>query len=155
ENSRGNDVLTVSSKVELDVWDLEALGELKTGCWLLTVAGGIRHADLVEFYDAVKRNTADTAGVDVRTLQSSHRFTGTGPTTPLEARRLFGDSGLALYSNLRASVLFGTRRQVAFATVSEVIPEFKAGPDLGHSSLQKEDVLPVTEAEVGIAWCKN
>ena len=48
--------------------------------------------------------------VDEDSLSASHRFNGVGPTFSLEIRRPLGDTGLALYSNARTSILFGKEK---------------------------------------------
>jgi len=152
--------LNVTSKLELQVWDLEALQAAQLGRFDLLFSGGLRLAHIDQQYNAYVGFLVP-AGIGgpgmppfsfpvTEAILSGHSFTGAGPLASLEARRPLGNSGFALYGLARGSVLFGSGTQ----TVT------KAGfaPTLGLTDVEDvgtehhDPVIPVGEFEVGAEY---
>lgn len=84
--------------IDMDVLDLEFTLEEELRNWNLMVSGGIRygHAGL-----------SNSASFAIVPGPARAIFDGVGPTVSFEAVRGFGDRGLYLLGNLRASILIG------------------------------------------------
>ncbi len=101
--------LSVTSKLELQAFDLEATQDFKPGHFDVLLSGGLRLANVRQTYNAyVAQN-----GFLVDSVTSGHVFQGVGPVFAAEARRPLRDSGLAFVGSARASVLFGSAQQDA------------------------------------------
>ncbi len=159
------DVLRFDSDLSLEVYDLEAIQEISNCRWTVLFSGGARYAHMAQSYDATRFNLfTRTLGVnteiatDFAAIRSGHNFDGVGPTGAIEVRRLLGDSGLALYGNVRGAVLFGSGKHNASA-VSQVTDALfdPAGTPLiqvevggfASAARARDDVMPVVEWEVG------
>jgi hypothetical protein len=99
--------MTVTSKLEFQVTDAEALYDLEACRWNLLFAGGVRLAWIDQAYNAF----VEVPGRS--TVLSSHTFQGVGPTLALEARHALGATGVSLYGNTRGSLIFGSAHQIA------------------------------------------
>jgi hypothetical protein len=102
--------VAITSKLELQVADLEACQDVQTGCWDFLFSGGVRLASLDQAYNFYNLQPTTVPLVE-RFLVSSYNFQGIGPVLAVESRRPLGDSGLALVGNLRGAALFGTADQ--------------------------------------------
>jgi len=162
-STKDNDSLTFEREIRLNVIDLEGIHEFKWGCMTGLVTSGIRFAQLRQTYDASRQGKTDPNGfdstglpvIDEDSISASHRFNGVGPTFSLEIRRPLGDSGLALYSNMRTSILFGKNK---FQTDKD--HQFQCCPDetleqftVSHTE-EHDQVIPVLELELGAEWSK-
>jgi hypothetical protein len=126
--------LVVQSKLELQVFDVEGLYDLRPGCWDLLFGAGVRIARVSQEYNA-------STGDGTNRLFSGQAFQGAGPTLALEARRPFGLSGLALYTTARGSAVFGGAHQTATL------------PDRNQAAQDHRDPgLAIGELELGLEY---
>ncbi len=149
-STTAGDLLTFESDLQLDVLDVEALQEIVRGPWTVTLSGGVRLADLRQSYTARLFNPGPAIETfDI--LQSNQRFKGIGPVAAAEVRRQLFNSGLAIYGSARAAVLFGTGER------SSSLSETTAGAltDFSSFSSSRDDVMPVTELEIGAEYAFN
>ncbi|MFO0843410.1 MAG: Lpg1974 family pore-forming outer membrane protein [Gemmataceae bacterium] len=123
--------LIVDSKLRLHVLDLEGLQAFRGDSWDVLLSAGVRLARISQSYDAFA-TAADGFGIS---LLSRHTFEGAGPVIAGEARRMIGDTGLALYGNARGSLLFGTANQSAAIPVANDV-----GSDRRHRGLLTGEV---------------
>lgn len=137
------DQLMFEGGLQITVIDLEATQVSNWGLWSLQLSGGVRYAHLSQHYN----NLEIPASGSFDAISSGHNFRGAGPTLAVEARRDLGFWGLGLYGSARGSLLFGTGRQNAFLVNN--------GNLLATASASRSDVLPVTELELGLDWCKQ
>jgi hypothetical protein len=148
--------LNVTSKLELQVWDLEALQAAQLGGFDLLFSGGVRLAHIDQQYDAYLGIHVPAGPLGppfpvqlTNGILSGHSFTGAGPLASLEARRPLGNSGFALYGLARGSVLIGSGRQTVTAA-EFASPASLGGPVVSAVNSQHQDpVIPVGEFEVG------
>jgi hypothetical protein len=140
--------LVARAHLAMNVWDAEAIDLLESGCWSFLFAGGLRYAHVAQRYDATE--FLGTSTEIESSMSSGHSFNGFGPTVALETRYTIGGGGLYLLGNVRGSLLFGKRTQVAFAESEIVSPlEGALGNGVGDSS---KVVLPVGELELGVGY---
>lgn len=130
--------MEVTSKLELQAADLEALYDIRAANWDLLVAGGVRLASIDQTYSAFVPQSFMSA------VLSRNYFQGVGPTLALEARRALGSSALSLYASGRGSVVFGSAHQVA--TVPDQNERAQDHRDLG---------MAIGEAELGLEYSRN
>ncbi len=102
--------MNVTSKLEVQVLDLEFLRDYHPGCWDVLLSGGLRLARLDQSYNAF----VFTGSSLIDYVTSNHSFQGAGPVLAAEIRRSLGCCGLGLYGSVRGSILFGTETQAAF-----------------------------------------
>ena len=140
------DTFFASSKLNAYTIDLEALKQGQLCGWQLGVGGGLRYASVEQDYFA--RLTDNETGNDLRgQIDFSHALEGFGPTMSLSARRpLIGSLTLACAA--RGSLLFGdgSSRMIAGEDLD------LANPFLTTRTTDREDLLPIGEARVGIEW---
>ena len=128
----------VTSKLEVNVIDLEVFQNASLCRWNFQVSGGVSLAEIDEAYHAY---AIDASGSPVTPLNSKSSFSGVGPVLALEASRpLCGSWGV--YSSLRSRVLFGTSRQTAFGG-DEVT---------GVGSSSQQAIVSVEELEMGLQY---
>lgn len=143
--------MVVTSKLELQSWDLEAIFDAMSAGWDLRVCGGLRLAHLTQSYHAVGiGDSAGGIGSISSIVFSGHSFDGAGPMMALEARRPFPFWGsyLGMYGNARAALLFGTAKQ----TAANVFSGFgENAVDVAHD--RRDRVLPMAELELGLECC--
>jgi hypothetical protein len=141
----------LASNLKLDVWDFEATQEAEAGRWRFLFSGGARYAHLSQNYNA--NLVSQNVGADIEALRSGHNFSGAGPTLALEARRPLGNTGFAVYGNIRGSLLFGEAEQrVYLLTTSPGL----FGPN-SYASLfraNRDTFLPVGEMELGAEYSR-
>lgn len=129
----------VTTRLQLNVVDLEGFQDTTLGSWNLLFAGGIGYTDLRQNYNAF---ALGAPGARNTPLFSRRSFTGLGPVMALEARRQLFDSGFNLYSSARGRILFGSAEQ----TVT-------GGPELnGEQRSGQSALLPVGELELGVEY---
>ena len=126
----------ITSKLQLQVADLEAVQEVAFHNWNFLFSGGLGYADITQSYNAFAFN------FERLPLLSGRSFVGVGPELALEARRQIMSSGLNLYGSARTRVLFGSAKQLV------------SGGDELHGSQQthQDEVLAVEELEVGFEY---
>jgi len=142
-STTAGDVLLFSTDIKIRVYDLEATQSYNVGGWNLLLAGGVRYAHLSQSYNHLE---APLNG-QVDAISSGSTFKGFGPTVALEVRRDLGNTGLTIYGSARGSVLFGNSSQDSSQVVNNV-------PD-AFASTSRDDVLPITELEIGAEWGYN
>lgn len=129
---QGPSAMVATSKLQIQVLDLDTLYQVSACNWNLLFAAGLRLASIDQTYNAY------TAG---EALLSSNIFAGVGPTLAAEARRSLGDSGFCLYGGGRASIPFGSAQQSA------------AMPDRNVAAQEHRNIgLAVAEAELGLEY---
>lgn len=136
-----------TTKLDLQVWDVEALKDVQVGAFDLLFSGGVRFAHLNE---TLNQYLYQPGFGEAGTEQgfSAGSFTGAGPTLALEARWPFRNSGLALYGKARGSVLFGSAHSTAF---SNNTPSVLFGAPVSYTVLANPDrVMSVAEGEIGL-----
>jgi hypothetical protein len=126
---------TATSKLQVQVFDLDTLYEVSSCKWDLLLVGGLRLASIDQTYNAYSSSEA---------LLSSSVFAGIGPSLGVEARRSLGDRGLTLYGTTRGAILFGGGHQRAIIPTRNV--QAQDHRDIG---------MPVGEAEVGLEYSRN
>jgi hypothetical protein len=136
--------LTADSHVELYAIDFEGMRHVDFDCWSLMAAGGLRYASIEQHYRVQATNIA---GAQSGSIEEHRTLDGIGPTFLLEARRPL-TKRLAVFSNARASLLFG-----------EGETTLTAGEDLDLASAftttrssANDDLLPILETQWGIDW---
>lgn len=139
--------LTVTTKLELQVFDVEAFQRYRTGAWDFLLSGGVRLAQLDQAYNAY--NAESTSAAELRTLASSFNFNGAGPTLSLEVRRALGNTGLTAYTSARGALVIGTAQQnVSFGGLllrnDDPNPQF--------ASQHWDRGLPIGELELGVEF---
>jgi hypothetical protein len=145
--------VAVTSKLQLQVWDLEGTQTLRNGSWDLQLSGGLRLAHITQQYNAyvVGDSGGDDGGPISASLESGHSFHGVGPMVGLNARRPITDSGLAWFGIIRGALLFGSAKQNALDT-------FTGGADPAEITTAQDHrtrVLPVCELELGVEYKRN
>lgn len=148
-----------TSKLQIQILDLEALQDLRTGNWDFLFGAGLRLAHINQAYNAFGVIDASGLGLDApvtNSLLSSHSFHGVGPTVALDLRRYLGDGNFALYSRARGSVLFGSAKQQASITTN---PIDIGGGDLLLVTAQANDhrnrTMVAAELELGAEVSRN
>jgi hypothetical protein len=163
-----NAPMSLSSNLRLDVWDFEAIRETEVGRWGLLFSAGFRYAHLSQNYRAFQAFQGEfnpPPGVlipsfslhEVDRLSSGHNFNGAGPTLALEAKRPLGNSGFALFANLRGAMLFGeSKRQVDLVTQTGPFGQ-TTFTSVGISDVHsvRDTVLPVAELEMGVEYSRT
>jgi hypothetical protein len=143
--------LAVTTKLQIQVWDIEAMNSYQASRWNLLVAGGVRITQIDQRYNAYAvGDSGGGTGAIAAAVLSGHNFYGAGPTIALEARRALGCSGLSLYSMARGAVLYGSGKQQAndiFASGGSVFVD--------SSRDRRSPVLPVGELELGLEYGRN
>jgi hypothetical protein len=156
--------MLLASNLKLDVWDFEATRETQVGRWSLLFSGGFRYAHLSQDYRASQTSISETApGLFILFLQirqtdilsSGHNFNGAGPTLAMEARRPLGNSGLALFANLRGVMLFGeSKREVSRSSITQLFNEAPSVSVVDANS-HRDTLLPVAELEMGVEYSRT
>lgn len=138
------DSLTASSNLNAYTIDLEAHKQAQHKGWLLGVGGGVRYASAEQNHLAELRNTGNILRGQI---DFAHEIEGFGPTMSLAARRpLF--QNIKLVCAARGSLLFGdgSSRLIAGEDLDLV------NPFTTTRFTNREDLLPIGEARVGLAW---
>lgn len=144
--------IVATSKLQLQLFDLEVLYHQQTGRWDLLCSGGLRLAHINQRYDTyLVGNSGTTATPIVASVTSGHSFDGVGPTIALEGRYPIADSGLAFFSTVRGALLFGSAKQNAVDTFTA------SGRPTEYSVAQdhRNRVMPVGELEIGVEYART
>jgi hypothetical protein len=137
-----------TTKLQLQVWDFEALQDIQVCGFDLLFSGGLRFAHINEQYNAFALFSGGAA--PLASVVSSNSFDGIGPVVDLEARRPIGDCGLAVYGSVRGALLFGSEHQVASAVNATFLGA--TSTDSINSADRHDRVLPVGELEFGLEY---
>ena len=143
--------IRVDSALHMDVLDLEVAYTSISGLWSFEGAAGLRYAEIAQHYDASLFNPGNA--IVPRTFidqREENGFYGWGPTLAGEVGYDIG-YGVALYGNVRGSLLFGRNYQNANQTAAGGIPA-----NQGFVARGSQDViLPVGELEMGVSWSRD
>jgi len=146
DNGAGPLSFNATTKLQLQVWDVEALQDIQVGGFDLLFSGGLRFAHINQEYDAFAIEPGAT--MPRSSVTSSNSFDGLGPVIDLEARRAIGNTGIALYGCARGALLFGSAHQTAFGT--NVIDGGNVNASDSH-----DRVMPVGELELGLEYSQR
>ncbi len=129
--------LNVTTKLEIQVADIEALQSFRSCNWDFLISGGVRLARIAQAYNAfIARGDGSVA-----TLLSDHSFDGVGPVLAAEIRRPLGATGLFLYGSPRGSLLFGRAGQAAL-----IASQNNSGAD------HRQRSMLIGELEIGLEY---
>lgn len=142
----GPSSLSVTSKLQVQVWDLDILQDLRTGSWDFLLFGGVRFADITQNYNAYSKQLLADGEIFSQALNSGHSLNGFGPTFGLEVHRSIGE-GLGIYSNLRGAVLFGSAS--ASATIATSSTTLFGTGSVNVSGAHNDEVIAIGEFEIG------
>lgn len=140
--------VAITTKLLLHVGDVEVMQDLRAGPWNFLFAGGVRIARIEQNYNFYNLQPLATPLV-LRTLASSYNFTGAGPVLAGEARRSLGETGLAVFSNGRAALVFGNAQQNANFG-GTVLRNDDSNPQ--WASENRNRAIPVVELELGLEY---
>lgn len=135
------ETFSTSSRLNAYAIDLEAIKKARVSDWQLGVGGGVRYASAEQGYFAQLRD----AGNDViGQIDFQHQLEGYGPTMSLSGRRpLF--RRVQLVGAARGSLLFGDGS-------SRLAASEDTTPSTTVRLRNREDLLPIGEARVGLEW---
>ncbi len=143
--------VTITSKLEVQVGDVEVLQDIQVGSWDFLFAGGIRIARIAQTYNFYNLQPTATPLV-LRNLLSSSDFNGAGPVLAMESRRSLGGSGLGLYGSGRGALLFGSSQQNVLFGGTRLRNE---DPNPQIATEHRSRALPVVELEVGLEYGRD
>lgn len=139
--------LTVTTKLSVQVGDLEVLQRFREADWSFLVAGGVRYVHLGQTYNAY--DAQSTSAAELRTLLSTYQFDGLGPTLALELRRAIADTGVGVYGQARGSLVFGSADQSAMFFGQELRND---DPNPQLASQQRDRAIPIIDFEAGLEY---
>jgi len=138
-------VLTVTTKLAVQVYDLEAIQRYENPTWTFLVSGGARYVRLSQTYNAY--DFQSTSAAELRTLSSTYDFDGVGPTLAFELHRRIADSALAIYGQGRASIVFGSAQQNASFSGQELRNN---DPNPQFATQNRDRAIPILDFEAGL-----
>jgi len=150
-NAGEDEGFAAASDLMLSVWDFEATKLWRSCNWGILGAAGIRYAHIAQDYLAA--SSGIVGGANAEYLDSGHNFNGAGPTVAVDVKRLFGNTGFALYGNARGSLLFGSAHQRVFREVTSSTTGLPLLLD--ESASFQAAVLPVGELELGAEYRRD
>lgn len=153
----GQDLLTFGSSLDISAVDVEATWDLSSCHWGLQLAGGARYLFMGQSYQGVLVNHFANAS-ETQFLSSAHSFNGAGPTAAFQGTYHVGHTGLALFGNVRGSLLLGTARQSASFNQVVTDPNKLVGGSqmLNPNTFSSRDtIMPVAEVEVGLQYSRT
>ena len=157
----GVDQLLYNSSLRINAYDLEAIYDIRGCTYSLLFSGGVRYLYMAQRYDQFLFNTV-TVGYNTATETSQldffHDFNGLGPTVAFQVHRTLGATRLALFGDVRGSLLVGTARRTL--TFQEVVDDPGAidGGSQARSAVafgSQTGVLSVIELEVGLEYARR
>lgn len=137
----------VSTKLALQVADLEVFQGFRVSNCDFLLAGGLRLVRIEQTYNAYDAQSGGPA--ELRSLLSNYNFSGVGPTLALEVRKPVGDSGLSLFSLARGALVFGSAQQDASFSGQELRND---DPNPQFASQHRGRAMPVGELEGGVEY---
>lgn len=133
--------MEVTSKLELQVVDLEVFQDTTFCNWNFLFAGGVSYGDIMQDYGA---NLAPFT-IHGSPVNSHTSFVGFGPVLALEARRPVGCCGLNIYGSTRTRILYGNRSQIV-----------SGGDELhGNAVAYENGLVAVEELELGLEYART
>ncbi len=103
----GTSSMVATSKLQLQVFDIEGLFKVSAANWNILFSGGVRVARIDQAYNAYVPQNGNNA------LISSNVFSGAGPTLAVELRHPIFKSAFNVYGSARYSLVFGDGQQQA------------------------------------------
>ena len=64
KNEVGSDLLNFQAKIDLDVWDFEAIQDATLGPWVFLLCGGVRYVHINQKYNAARANVPPPPNTD-------------------------------------------------------------------------------------------
>jgi Legionella pneumophila major outer membrane protein precursor len=138
------DAFNDTSKLQVQLTDLEVTQDFTLCNWSLMAEGGLRLVDITQGYNAFM-----IAGAGAARISSGSTLTAAGTVFGLEARRPLL-AGFSLYGTVRGSVLFGSAKQVAVSGGSSDLAELT-----GFSQYSQDQVISIEEQELGVEYCRT
>jgi Legionella pneumophila major outer membrane protein precursor len=138
---------SVTTKLSVQVGDLEGMQRFRTGNWDFLITGGLRYVRLDQTYNAY--DAQSTSAAELRTLSSSYTFEGLGPTIAFELRRPIADSGVSVYGQCRGSLVFGAANQNAVFFGEELRND---DPNPQYATEHRFRSIPIVDLETGIEY---
>ncbi|MCZ2344416.1 MAG: hypothetical protein LC104_21865 [Bacteroidales bacterium] len=138
---------TVTTKLALCVIDLEATQRFQSDDWGFLCSGGVRYANLDQSYNAYDAQSGSP--LELRTLQSTYRFQGGGPTAAFELRRTLGSRGFSAYGLCRGSIVFGEAEQNATFFGAQLRND---DPNPQSASESRNRGIPILDLETGVEY---
>jgi len=151
-----NIVETVSANSRLHIYavDAEVTRRFRCGDWRWLGSFGLRNTGLKvnHGFDFFQANALDEEYVIVgsATTNSLRQVDATGLTGSFEARRPFGDRGLAFAWNMRGSVLWGT--DTAVASSRFMFPDVTLAQ---LAAVQESTTQYIFETQLGLEWSRH
>jgi hypothetical protein len=139
-----NSVFSASSDINAYSIDLEATRSFQTHAWGWMASAGLRYAEVEQSY---RGNLQDPDGDQQGNLNFSHLVQGIGPTISLRTQRPFSPQ-LALFGIARGSLVFGDGQTSLVAVEDEDLDTQLTT----RSSSNQDDLLPISEIQVGLQW---
>lgn len=139
--------LNVTTKLLVQVGELELLQRFRSANWSILMAGGARYVRLNQTYNAY--DAQSTSAAELRTLSSSYNFDGLGPTVSVELRRPIADSGLTVFGQFRGSVVFGAADQNAVFFGQELRND---DPNPQFATEHRTRAIPIVDFELGMEY---
>lgn len=140
--------VAITSKLEVQVADLEVLQDAHAGRWDFLCSGGVRLARIAQNYEFYNLQPTTVPAV-ARALLSSYNFQGVGPVLAVETRRPLADSGVLFFSTARGSMVFGSTQQNA-TFGGTVLRNLDANPQIAREN--RDRAIPIVELEAGVEY---
>lgn len=140
----------ITTKLEVQVADLEAMQDIQAGRFDFLLSGGLRLVRIDQSYNAF--DAQSTSPLELRSLLSSYRFQGAGPVCAVEARRPLGGQSLALFGSARGAMVFGAAQQDG-AFGGPLLRNNDPNPQLATQHFNR--VLPIGEMELGLEYDRS
>lgn len=134
------ETFSATSSLNAYTIDLEALKQARLSGWQLGVGGGLRYASVDQTYLA---QLNDGAG-DIGQIDYSQNLEGFGPTIFLSAKRPLFER-IQIVCAARGSLLFGDGQSNLFSSEDTT-------PSTTSRVTNREDLLPISEARLGLEW---
>jgi hypothetical protein len=148
------DSFSIAESVDarLDAADLELIRSFAPGRWKLDASAGVRYANLEE--SAAISAGADFAGPNFARayLLNRTRFSGTGLTGALAARRPLGVGGASLFASGRSSFLWGSASSRAQLESLLSTPNGSPAAELIIDRAASSPFAWIGEVQLGLQW---
>jgi len=154
----GQDLLAFQSDLGVRQFDAEATYAWQGRQLFLLASAGLRFLHVDQNYVGALANSTGSGGVGIQECQwlsYGHNFDGAGPTMALQGHYRIGDSGFALYGNLRGAMLVGSARSYGYVNINVMDPVGVAGGNQGITSSMAshgDQLMPVVEMELGMEY---
>jgi hypothetical protein len=155
----GGDDLDFTSRLKIELADLEATYDAQVGHLGLQIACGGRYLHMAQNFKETLSGKGVPAGgtlfaTETEQLDFGHNFRGGGPTLGLQAHWQLGESSLAIVGSARGALLIGKTRVTALFTDEITDLNGILTPSALSSTYDREKdmVLPIAEVEVGLEY---